>query len=131
LPERRYDLAGDILARAIDRATDSGAGLDEAVRDVATEAGRLVGREGPATGSDFERATAVLAAHGYEPRERDDAVVLVNCPFDALARTHTALVCGLNKAFVGGVLDGLGCAGLEACLDPEPGLCCVKTRHRG
>jgi hypothetical protein len=28
---------------------------------------------------------------------------------------------------VTGVVDGLGCAGLVARLDPEEGLCCVKV----
>jgi predicted ArsR family transcriptional regulator len=47
-----------------------------------------------------------------------------------LAREHTELVCGMNVALVGGVLDGLGCESLEAVLEPAPGLCCVKARHR-
>jgi hypothetical protein len=29
---------------------------------------------------------------------------------------------------VHGVVDGLGCTGLVARLDPEEGLCCVKVR---
>ena len=51
-------------------------------------------------------------------------------PFDALVHEHTRLVCGLNECFVSGMLDGLGCTGLHAALDPEPGLCCVKIRPR-
>jgi predicted ArsR family transcriptional regulator len=69
----------------------------------------------------------VLASQGYDPRVEGDEVVLTNCPFDSLAKQHTALVCGLNESFVGGVVDGLGCAGLVARLDPEEGLCCVKV----
>ena len=30
---------------------------------------------------------------------------------------------------IGGLLDELGCDALEAVLDPEPGLCCVKARR--
>ena len=71
--------------------------------------------------------TRVLADQGFEPRVEDDVVLLSNCPFDTLARAHTALVCGLNQAFVQGVADGLGCEA-TACLDPEPGWCCVKVR---
>jgi hypothetical protein len=32
---------------------------------------------------------------------------------------------------IGGLLDELGCDSLQAVLDPEPGLCCVKARPRG
>jgi predicted ArsR family transcriptional regulator len=58
-------------------------------------------------------------------------VVLANCPFDALAQKHTALVCGLNRDFVQGVAEGLGCDGVAACLEPEPGRCCVTARAEG
>jgi predicted ArsR family transcriptional regulator len=58
-------------------------------------------------------------------------VVLTNCPFDALAQKHTALVCGLNRDFVQGVAEGLGCRQVEACLEPEAGRCCVKARATG
>ena len=49
----------------------------------------------------------VLRSQGFEPQVRGDEVVLSNCPFDALAKKHTALVCGLNQSFVQGVADGL------------------------
>ena len=55
--------------------------------------------------------------------------MLANCPFDALAREHTELVCGLNEGFVRGVLDGVGCAGTEARLDPSRSR--VYDRDRG
>jgi hypothetical protein len=44
-----------------------------------------------------------------------------------LAQKHTALVCGLNQAFVQGVADSLD-SDITACLEPEPGRCCVKAR---
>ena len=71
---------------------------------------------------------AVLTTQGYEPRLDDEVLLLANCPFDALAQRHTELVCGVNQCFVRGVADGLGSQGLVACLEPEPGLCCVKVR---
>ncbi|MGZ4468694.1 MAG: helix-turn-helix transcriptional regulator [Nocardioides sp.] len=130
LPERRYDLAGGILAAGVERASRDGGPVTDAVRAAAAEQGLAAGRNAEATGSETERTVTVLAGQGYEPRLRDDDVLLANCPFDALARDHTELVCGLNEAYVGGVLAGLGCAGLEAHLEPEPGLCCVKARPR-
>ena len=86
------------------------------------------GAAATATGEDIERVGEVLRDQGYEPARRDDDLLLANCPFDALAREHTELVCGLNESFVHGVVEGLGCTGLVARLDPEDGLCCVKVR---
>jgi predicted ArsR family transcriptional regulator len=132
LPERRYDLAGRILAAGVERVGADGGDVQESVRRAAHEEGRVTGM---AAGDDADTASArvasVLSEHGYEPRARADDLVLANCPFDSLAKEHTALVCGMNEAFVGGVLDGLGCAGLAARLDPEDGLCCVKVGRAG
>jgi predicted ArsR family transcriptional regulator len=68
----------------------------------------------------------VLAEQGYEPRVEGTSVVLANCPFHALARTHTELVCGMNLRLLCGVLDGVPSTGLAADLQPEPGRCCVR-----
>jgi predicted ArsR family transcriptional regulator len=121
LPQRRYDLAGEILATAVDRAATGTVGVDAAVREAAHEAG-LRAAEG---GQDL---TEVLVDQGYEPRAEPDQVVLTNCPFDALVREHTALVCGLNEQFVTGVVEGAGSTEWRACLEPEEGLCCVRLR---
>jgi predicted ArsR family transcriptional regulator len=134
LPDRRYDLVGHILARGVERA-GGGVPLATALDEAAAESGRgggpagahaAVGRRLAARG-DLATFARLLAALGFEPRIEGETVLLANCPFDALARTHTALVCGLNRAFVQGVADGVGC-GATACLEPEPGLCCVKAR---
>jgi predicted ArsR family transcriptional regulator len=53
-------------------------------------------------------------------------VLLGNCPFQRLARTHTRLVCEMNLGLVEGMLDGAGDRRLRACLDPRSGLCCVR-----
>ncbi|HYG92650.1 MAG TPA: helix-turn-helix domain-containing protein [Nocardioides sp.] len=129
LPPRRYDLVGDILAAAVARAA-GGAALDESLRAAARDEGVDLG-SGVAglDRADPLRAVAdVLATQGYEPQVEADAVVLANCPFDALARKHTELVCGLNRDFVQGVADGMGCADVEAELAPAPGRCCVTAR---
>jgi hypothetical protein len=34
----------------------------------------------------------------------------------------------MNLGLVGGVIDGLGCTGLVAELEPDPDRCCVTTR---
>jgi predicted ArsR family transcriptional regulator len=129
LPERRYDLVGDILAAAVTRAAD-GTSLEDALGDCAREEGLEVGgsaadRKDP---SSLASLAEVLATQGYEPRLEHEAVVLANCPFDSLARKHTSLVCGLNESFVQGVADGLGCPA-TACLEPSPDRCCVTARY--
>ena len=128
LPERRYDLAGQILATAVDRSTRDGTPVSVAVREVAEERGRDLGQNSPRQKPEQERTTDALAAQGYEPRALPDEIVLANCPFDALADEHTELVCGMNEAYVGGLVEGLGCRGLEAVLDPQREMCCVRVR---
>jgi predicted ArsR family transcriptional regulator len=128
LPERRYDVVGRILAGGVVRAGAEDVPVEAALAQVATEEGRRVAGAATAAGEDIERVGEVLRDQGYEPARRDDDLLLANCPFDALAREHTELVCGLNESFVHGVVEGLGCTGLVARLDPEDGLCCVKVR---
>ncbi|WP_408898510.1 helix-turn-helix transcriptional regulator [Nocardioides sp. R1-1] len=132
LPPRRYDLVGDILAGAVGRA-GAGADLDAALAESAHAEGRSVAEEaaGVPSPAGLPELATVLAGQGYEPSVSPDAVALENCPFDALAQKHTALVCGLNRSFVQGVADGLGCAGVTARLEPDPGRCCVTVRTDG
>ncbi len=51
--------------------------------------------------------------------------MLANCPFHALARDHTALVCGMNLHLIAAVLDELGHHDVQARLDPAPDRCCA------
>ncbi len=136
LPERRYDLAGHVLADAVERSMREGVALGEAVQEAAVSRGRDLVRSmqadgGVEPGTEPERIACVLASHGYEPRACEGELVLENCPFDALARDHTELVCGMNLALVEGVVDELGCTTLEAVLAPDRNRCCVRTRRRG
>ena len=135
IPDRRYDVVGDVLAEAVDRSAREGSPVQDAVRSAALTHGRRLGAASATTvadagGSEQECVAQVLAGSGYEPRVVGEEVVLANCPFDRLARDHTELVCGLNLALVDGVLQGLGCTTLQAVLDPRPGRCCVTARTR-
>ena len=129
LPPRHYDLAGQILARAVEDAARDGVPVLQAVQRAAVEAGHRLGAaqrprdEGSA--AVLDDVTAVLAAHGYEPRVQGDRVVLANCPFHALAREHTALVCGMNLHLITALLDELGRRDVQTGLDPAPQRCCV------
>jgi predicted ArsR family transcriptional regulator len=134
LPERRYDLAGALLADAVASASATGRPVEEAVAEAAREAGREFGESAAvakrASGAAL-RAAAVTALRdlGYEPRVEGRDVVLANCPFHRLAERHRALVCGMNLHLVAGLAGGLGAGDrLAPRLDPAPGLCCVRLR---
>jgi predicted ArsR family transcriptional regulator len=136
IPERRYDLVGQILVDAMESQMPGESALD-AARRVARQAGEELGQEvrrvrrlHPA-GS--ERALSVaedlLRGQGFEPYGcANGELVLRNCPFHALAQRAPDLVCGVNQAFVDGLLRGLGNETVEAALEPQPGQCCVKLR---
>jgi predicted ArsR family transcriptional regulator len=136
LPERRYDLAGGLLAEAVERSTHDAVPVARALRQAATEAGRRIGEAARlAAGKRSSRARrrdAVVGAlehHGYEPHRRGGEVVLTNCPFHALAQQHRDLVCGMNLELLSGVIDGAdGADVLEARLAPQPGSCCVRLK---
>jgi predicted ArsR family transcriptional regulator len=129
LPQRRYDIVGDLLAEGVDRSLREGVPVAAAVREAATAAGRSVAAEEAGPGPADERLACVLARHGYEPRSAGGEITLANCPFDRLAGRHTALVCGLNLDFVRGMLQQLGLPDDSARLAPQAGACCV-TVHR-
>ena len=72
----------------------------------------------------------VLDRYGYEPRREGRAIRLGNCPFHALSESHRELVCGMNLALLGGVVEGMEGSDLEARSDPKPGECCVTVAPR-
>jgi predicted ArsR family transcriptional regulator len=123
LPERRYDLAGELLAAALAEADASG----EQPRSVLGRRAYARGRE-LAAGAGAGRAAVlqVLEEHGFEPRADGGGIALANCPFHTLAREFTDLVCGMNLRLLEGVLDGAPDAGLSARLCPTEGACCVR-----
>ncbi|MGO1200438.1 MAG: helix-turn-helix transcriptional regulator [Dermabacteraceae bacterium] len=120
VPPRDYELLADLLATAID-ADGSGALRDALVR--AAEA------EGRSAGAGDEELMEVLAARGYEPSvDAAGDIVLRNCPFHRLSRTHTELVCSLNQTLLGSALESRGEDPARAELCPHEGRCCVVVR---
>lgn len=133
VPSRRYDLAGQVLADAVERSLD-GVPMAEAVSQASDNAARIVVEAADEVdGPELSRVGDVLATLGYEPRMESGAtaeLVLANCPFDRLASDHRNLVCGMNHEFVDAVARRLGCAGVEARLDPVESRCCVRVVRR-
>lgn len=123
IPERQYDLAGELLASAIEVAGGTGADVRATLRDLAHRAGREL-----ATGERTLRSA--LEDQGFEPIDDGDDVVFGNCPFQALAQRHTDLVCGLNHALVEGMAEVFPGAG-EAVVEPGAGRCCIRLPGTG
>jgi predicted ArsR family transcriptional regulator len=136
IPERRYDLAGQLLLRAI-RSESPREPAPAAALRVARETGLEIGRgareEKRLGRTGVERAltaaAGILEEHGFEPyRPGEGELALRNCPFHSLAREAPELVCRMNQAFIDGLLRGLGNQTVEAVLECNPGDCCVTLR---
>jgi predicted ArsR family transcriptional regulator len=134
LPQRRYELAAELLLQALEGMPAAGA--HDALRDVARAWGQRLGVEARARTSRavsskrlFQEAVQVLSRCGFEPR-RDVSgnLLLHNCPFETLTTAHRDLVCGMNVALMEGLLAGLELDDVTANLDPQPGMCCVVLR---
>lgn len=131
LPERHYDLAGRLMAEAIDESVALGVPVLEALHDSAGCHGSALGRRAgsadaqPPDDDLLTRTCAVLTEQGYEPRAVDGEIELANCPFHALVAEHAPLVCGMNLALLRAAGDELGKGAVTARLDPRPGRCCV------
>jgi predicted ArsR family transcriptional regulator len=121
LPDRRYELAGRLLAQAVEESEATGEPVRTVLHRKAEELGTHLAAQDDAPG-----LWDLLERYGFEPRREGDAITLANCPFHALARAHTRTVCGMNLHLLRGVLRGLGDGSLTARLDPGPDRCCVR-----
>jgi predicted ArsR family transcriptional regulator len=138
LPERRYDLAAQLMAEAIAASAASGTPVRDTLCTAARRAGaelsedtrRRLGRRA-GTGAVMATVCATLAEVGYEPRAEGRTVTLRNCPFHAVAAQHTELVCGMSLDVITGLLDELERAPVRAQLDPAPDRCCVTLTAVG
>ncbi|MFE9746756.1 helix-turn-helix transcriptional regulator [Saccharothrix saharensis] len=132
LPDRRYELAGLLLADALAEAETSGEPprtvLHRRARDLGRDLGETARADAPADRDGRLAVVEALESFGFEPRaaEPGTSIVLGNCPFHALARQHTELVCGMNLCLLDGLLDGLAATDLTARLAPSADHCCVR-----
>ncbi|SED68419.1 helix-turn-helix transcriptional regulator [Jiangella alba] len=136
IPPRRHAMLAEVLIDAVLTEGD-----DETARDASVRVARQHGAEAGAAerarvkpgrlGAEraLTLAETLLAGYGFEPsRESPTCVRLRNCPFHPLAARSTELVCGINHAFLDGLLGGLQATRVEAVLAPRPGECCVELR---
>jgi predicted ArsR family transcriptional regulator len=122
IPERRYEFVAEILAAAV---AEPGEDVRATAMRIASERGRQLGQNITPRESTSDTLVAILADLGFEPVPEADRIVLRNCPFHGLAQRFPELVCGLNHAFVGAILEGLG-SRLGTDLQPRPDACCVE-----
>jgi len=126
IPERQYELAGELMATAIEESSISGEPVRTVLLRIAAETGRsLAGGSGTLEG--------FLEDHGYEPRlcAGGKDIVMGNCPFHGLVSRHSDIVCALNVELLRGAATAMGDTDHEIHHEPGAGRCCVLvTRTR-
>ena len=135
LPPRHYDLAGQVLARAVEDAARDGVPVLQAVQRAAVDAGHRLGAaqrrrdEGSAAASGDAAALDDIVAVLRRARIRTtrpgppDGAGELPVPCSG-PRAHL-LVCGMNLHLITALLDELGHRDVLAGLDPAPQRCCV------
>jgi predicted ArsR family transcriptional regulator len=131
IPERHYDLAAELLTRAVENAADGSVTVADALHTVAREEGRSIGEllrpsDGHSRRELIDQLAELLSDQGYEPQVEDSTITLRNCPFHALAKEHQELVCGMNLEFIKGLIEAGDLPDTAARLNPAPGRCCVS-----
>ncbi len=122
IPPRRYELAGNLLAAAVEESDRTG----EPVRTVLATISATTGRELGASAGSLD---AALESCGYEPRDDGEGgIMLTNCPFDKLASKHTDVICHANVALLQGVAEGASETDRTVeFVEPANGCCCVRV----
>lgn len=141
LPPRDYELAGAVLAEAVDRVNADGVAITTAIDAAARAEGmhlaeevrsRLQTTAGRGAARRRRAVLSVLEQHGFEPHTSgSETIVLRNCPFHHLARQHTNIICGMNVCLLRAAIEEVGDTGFEVRLEPEDGQCCVKLHAPG
>ncbi|WP_231930301.1 FAD-dependent oxidoreductase [Friedmanniella luteola] len=108
MPERRYDVAGQLMAQAIDDSARDGLPVAAALRAAAERRGRLLGQRiltalprGRSRERLLDATSRALAELGYEPTRRGAALELRNCPFHLLAQEQVARFTGAAGTVTG------------------------------
>jgi predicted ArsR family transcriptional regulator len=120
VPDRNYDLAGELMAAAIEQSTTTGEPVESTLPAESWRLGQAMA-EAAATLEDF------LLQAGYRPQpDGDGGFLLPNCPFHRLSDKHPAVVCTMNGAFLQGAAARLEAAGDRVVPSGLPGHCCAR-----
>lgn len=132
IPQTRYALAASMMATALSgeySGTDGAASL----REVATTVGERLGADirSRTKGARREAVHRKLEQLGFEPQSQESGELsLRNCIFSELSTSHRDLVCGMNAAFVRGLVGGARLRSLNVERQPVESSCCVRIVGR-
>ena len=132
LPPRRYELAADLFADALESTLGGRDAVIEAARELGRETAGMAPRARPGAEGPAARTALLqlLDERGFEPRPREDGGVdLGNCPFRDLRDDHRELTCGANLALLASMVAEVPGAGLVAERQDPPEPCCVTLRR--
>jgi predicted ArsR family transcriptional regulator len=122
VPDRSYDLAGELMATAIESSMTGGGGVAEALTDASYSRGLSLGGNGTSLDD-------LLGGVGYMPeRDAEGGIILMNCPFHRLADGHADVVCAMNGAFLSGAAAACGVQEEKVEEDRAVGRCCARIR---
>ena len=145
--DQPYHLLSEVLLEQVLEEPDPGAAAEQA----GLRWGRRRGLDAAGPRSDpshsrsagewlgtIGRMVDLLAEWGYSPEVttsdagRVATVSLRDCPFAALAREHEALVCGIHKGLIRGLMEALGESSTDVELAPfvTPDLCLASLTSR-
>lgn len=120
VPDRNYDLAGELLAAAVEHSTATGAAVGDSLRTTSYRKGQEL-----ATGA--QNLAEFMAGEGYQPLpDGDGGLVLANCPFHRLADGHPDVVCAMNGSFLRGAAAACGEPEERIAPNAVPGQCCAR-----
>ena len=121
VPERHYDLVGQMLLTAIEESTRTGEPAGEALLRVAGETGRTLGS---GTGS----LQQVLEDHGYEPRpDGEGGLVLRKLPVSSAGAAHRRSCAMSTSSCCEVPLRAPMTPPTPWCSIPGIGRCCVRA----
>ncbi|MGH2719033.1 MAG: helix-turn-helix transcriptional regulator, partial [Actinomycetota bacterium] len=136
LPPQNFELLARLMLQAAVAGQDGSS--SEVLAAAADDLGTTLGQRARAAAGPRPTRERLLAAmadelddYGFEATLVGPDIVLRNCPFSPLSGEYTQIVCQLNLGMMQGVLKGLQLKGFEACLDPQPGCCCVGFGPEG
>jgi predicted ArsR family transcriptional regulator len=134
IPQTRYALAASMMATALS-ADSSKADTGGSLRDIASSVGQSIGeevrRQGRTKRARQDAVQGKLKQLGYEPRVHDSGEwTLHNCIFSELSASHRDLVCGMNAAFLDGLVGGAHVPSLHVEKRTDPPNCCVRFVSR-
>lgn len=131
VPPRQYDLLSRILAAAVVESQELGRNTEDVAMEIAHQEGVEHAQDAPPAATPEARLCHGLTQIGFEPAVSETTIDLINCPFHAVAQRQTALVCGINLAFVDGYIEALPCPDANARLNPGPERCCITIDLHG